>query len=151
MAPQFLATEQTRGLWPSLDSVFGAGSFNADNAASRWDAFYASGSRIALALRSEWGRVQQARKDATTAAGLPTPPTKTALDASASAFGHKVEKLHRTIFKEIRLYRRLEIYARACELPREDPRRLVFLGAAEDRVSLQFFTGTPMRHCRFTT
>ena len=39
VAPQFLATEQTRGLWPSLDSVFGAGSFNADNAATKWDAF----------------------------------------------------------------------------------------------------------------
>jgi len=38
VAPQFLATEQTRGLWPSLDLVFGAGSFNADNAATRWDA-----------------------------------------------------------------------------------------------------------------
>ena len=25
------------------------------------------------------------------------------------------------------------------------------LGAAEDKVSFQFFTGTPMRHCRFTT
>ena len=81
----------------------------------------------------------------------PRRPLKTVLDASASAFGHKVEKLHRTIFKEIRSYRRLEIYARACELPRDDPRRRAFLGAAEDRVSLQFFTGTPMRHCRFTT
>ena len=39
VAPQFLAAEQTRGLWPSLDSVFGAGSFNAENAATRWDAF----------------------------------------------------------------------------------------------------------------
>ena len=98
VAPQLLATERTRGLWPSLDSVFGAGSFNADNAATRWDAFYASGSRFALALRSEWGRVQQARKDAIIAAGLPTPPTDTVFDASASSFGHKVEKLHRKVF-----------------------------------------------------
>ena len=151
VAPQLLATERTRGLWPSLDSVFGAGSFNADNAATRWDAFYASGSRFALALRSEWGRVQQARKDAIIAAGLPTPPTDTVLDASASSFGHKVEKLHRKVFKEIRSYRRLGIHARACELPRDDPRRRAFLGAAEDKVSLQLFTGTPTRHCRFTT
>ena len=45
----------------------------------------------------------------------------------------------------------MEIHARACELPLDDPRRRIFLGAAEDKVSLQFFTGTPMRHCHFTT
>ena len=33
-APQFLAAQNTRGLWPSLDSVFGADSFNAENAAA---------------------------------------------------------------------------------------------------------------------
>ena len=48
VAPQFLATEQTRGLWPSLDSVIGAGSFNAMNAVTRWGAFYASGSSYEL-------------------------------------------------------------------------------------------------------
>ena len=47
-APQFLAAENTRGLWPSLDSVFGAGSFGAENAATRWGASYAPGSRHAL-------------------------------------------------------------------------------------------------------
>ena len=31
--PQFLATKHTRGLWPSLDLAFGAGFFNAENAA----------------------------------------------------------------------------------------------------------------------
>ena len=44
-----------------------------------------------------------------------------------------------------------KIYARACELQRGDPRRLAFLEAAEDKVTLQFFTDTLMRHCRFTT
>ena len=54
VAQQFLATEQTRGLWPSLDSFFGAGSFNADNAGGdQVGAFHASGSRYALALQSE--------------------------------------------------------------------------------------------------
>ena len=45
----------------------------------------------------------------------------------------------------------LEIYDRACELSRDDPRRRAFLGAVEGRVSLQFFTGTPMPRCRYTT
>ena len=150
VAPQFLATEQTGCLWPSLDSVFGAGSFNADNAATRWGAFYAPGSRCALALQSEWGRLQRARSGSITTAGLATPPTKTVLDASASAFGHKVEKPHRAIFNEILSYGKLGIYSSACELSRDDPRRRAFLGAAEDKVSLQFFTSTPMRHYRFT-
>ena len=78
------------------------------------------------------------------------PPAKTALDASRSAFGYKVEKLHRAIFNEARLYRGLKIYARACALSRDDPRRRDFLGAAEDKVSLRFFTGTPRPRCRFT-
>ena len=47
----FLATEQTRGLWPSLDSFYGASLFNAENATTRWDAFCASGSRYALTLQ----------------------------------------------------------------------------------------------------
>ena len=75
----------------------------------RWGAFYAPGSRYALALQPEWGRLQRARSGAVTAADLPTPPTKTALGASASAFGHKVGKLHRAIFNEIRSYRNFEI------------------------------------------
>ena len=108
------------------------------------------GGRYALAHQSEWGRLQRARDGATTAAGLLTPPTKTALDASASAFGQKVEKLHRTIFNEIRPYRRSETNARACEILRGDPRRRGFVEATEGKVSLQFFTSTPMRHFRFT-
>ena len=147
MAPQFLATEQTRGLWPSLDSVFGAGSFNAENAATRWDAFYASLSRYALAPHSEWGRLQRACNGTTAAAGLATPPTKSALGVSASAFGHKAVELHRAIFNEIWLYRSLEIYARASKLSRDDPRRRAFLGAAEDKALLHFFTGTPTPRC----
>ena len=130
--------------------IFGAGSFNAENAATRWGAFYAPKSRHALALQSERGRVQRARKGVITASGLAAPPTKTALDASASAFGYKAWKLHRTIFNEVLLYRRLEIYARACEVSRGDPRRRAFLGAAEGKASLRFLTGTPMLHCRFT-
>ena len=53
-------------------------------------------------------------------------------------------KPHRAIFNEVRSYRRLAIHARACELSRDDPRRRAFLGAAEGKVSLQFFTGRPM-------
>ena len=56
VAPQFLETLYTWGLWPSLDSAFGTGSFNDENEAVRWAAFYASGIRHALALKSEWGR-----------------------------------------------------------------------------------------------
>ena len=150
MAPQFLATEQTRGLWPSLHSVFSAGSFNAENAATRWDAFCAYGSRYALALQSGWGRLERARNDAFAAAGLATPPTETAPDASASAFRHKAVKLHRSILNEIRSYRSLEIHARACKLSRDDPRRRAFLGAAEDKAFLQFFTGAPMQRFSYT-
>ena len=64
----------------------------AKNAATRWDTFYASGSRHAPAIQSEWGRFQRARNGAITAAGLATLPTKTVLDASASALGYKAEK-----------------------------------------------------------
>ena len=51
VAPQFLATEDTQGLWPLLDSVFSAGSFKAENAATRRDVFYASEIRYALGLK----------------------------------------------------------------------------------------------------
>ena len=44
----------------------------------------------------------------------------------------------------------MEIYARACKLTRDDPRRLAFLGAAEEKVSLRVFTGTPMPCCSYT-
>ena len=39
VASQFLATQHTRGLWSSLDSVCGAVVFTAENAATRWTAF----------------------------------------------------------------------------------------------------------------
>ena len=35
--PKSLATGHTRGLWPSLDSVFGAGSFSAEYGATSWE------------------------------------------------------------------------------------------------------------------
>ena len=66
VAPQFLAIEHSRGLSPSLDSVFGAGSFNAESAATRWGALYASGSRYALELHSELVKLQRARNGAVT-------------------------------------------------------------------------------------
>ena len=77
---------------------------------------------------------------------------KTALDAGASALapGHKkAVELHRAILNEIQPYRSQEIHARACRLPRDNPRRRAFLGAAEDKASLQFFTGTPMPRCSY--
>ena len=111
---------------------------------SRWEAFYARGSRYALALQSKWSRLQWARNGAITVAGLATPPIKTVLDASAKAFGHKAVKLHRAIFNEIRSYRSFEIYARACKLTRDDPRRRACLGAAEGKVLLQ---SSPASRC----
>ena len=118
--------------------------------ATRWGAFCASGSRYALELQSEWGRLLRARKGAITAAGLATPPIETVLDASASAFGHKAVKLHRTTLNEIRSNRGLEVQARAFKLPCDDPRRRASLGSAEDKASLQFFTGTPMPRRSYT-
>ena len=90
------------------------------------------------------------RAGAITAAGLATPPIKTALDASASAFGHKAVDLHRTIFNEIRSYQSLEIHAYVFKPSRDDPRRRAFLGAAEDKISPHFFTGTPMPRRSYT-
>ena len=57
VAPQLIATEHTRGLWASLSSVFGDGSFDDANSATRWTRFHASGSRYAQALASEWRRL----------------------------------------------------------------------------------------------
>ena len=59
-------------------------------------------------------------------------------------------KLHRTIFNEIRPYRSWEKHARVCKLPRDDPGRRAYLGAAEDKAWLQFFTGTPMPRYSYT-
>ena len=43
----------------------------------------------------------------------------------------------------------MEIHARACKLSRDDPMRQAILGATEDKVSLQFSTGTPMPRCSY--
>ena len=72
-APHILETEHTWGLWPSLDSVFGASRFSAETAAARWSVFYASRSRFAPELLPAFGRPKRARNDAVTAAGLATP------------------------------------------------------------------------------
>ena len=64
-----------------------------------------------LALQSEWRRLHRARNGAITASGFATPPTNTALDASASAFRQKATKLYRDILNEIRSYRSSKIYA----------------------------------------
>ena len=59
-------------------------------------------------------------------------------------------ELHRAIFNVVRSYRSLETHARACELSRDDPRCRAFLGGAEGRASLQFFTGAQMLRYSYT-
>ena len=102
------------------------------------------GNRYALELESEWGTLQRARNGAIATAGLATSPIKTVLNTSTSAFGYTAVNPHMAIFNEIWPYRSWEIHARACKLSRHDPRRRAFLMAAEGKVSLQFFTGTPI-------
>ena len=104
VAPQFLKTEHTQGLWPSLESVLGAGSFNEENIGERWTAFYASDSRYATGLKSEWIRLQKIRNDAVADLGLIDIPDSI-LNDDAKSFGHGQAKMHKTIFDELSIFK----------------------------------------------
>ena len=88
VAPQLLGSGNTAGLWTSLETVLGAGSFDDANQDQRWTAFYNSGSRYGEELKAEWLRLKQDQLAAAHAAGIETPPASV-LDADVCAFGHK--------------------------------------------------------------
>ena len=149
MAPQFLKTEHTQGLWPSLESVLGAGSFNEENIGERWTAFYASDSRYATGLKSEWIRLQKIRNDAVADLGLTDIPDSI-LNDDAKSFGHGQVKMHKTIFDELNIFMGKLLTRRAKDLPRDDPRLMAYLASANDKCSNQLFVGTPTQECRFS-
>ena len=149
VAPQFLKTEHTQGLWPSLESVLGAGSFNEENIGERWTAFYASDSRYATGLKSEWIRLQKIRNDAVADLGLTDIPDSI-LNDDAKSFGHGQVKMHKTIFDELSIFKSKLLTRRAKDLPRDDPRRMAYLASANDKCSNQLFVGTPTQECCFS-
>ena len=150
VAPQLLpGPNETGGLWPSLASVFGAGSFTDANKENRWSAFYASGSKYGTQLREEWLRLQGLRDSAAADAGLTDLP-KSVLDAESEGFGHKCIKLHKSVFDHIKCLRSKGLNRRALALRRDDPRRISYLARSESRTSNVLLTGTPTEECRFT-
>jgi hypothetical protein len=117
------------GLWPSLERIFGANSFDAANGEVRWAQWHSSGGAyadehlglIARVKLEHIGACQLLGKDSSKDSALAKPD---------AGFGYGTRKLHRTINGSLTDLRFAKFSGRvSSELPKDDQRRLAFEAA----------------------
>jgi hypothetical protein len=118
--------EVTQGLWNSLSSIMGTGSFDKANIATCWGSFHASGSIFGSdhlkeigSLKSRfWGTLEALGED---------PSPESIFSAPDSGFGGGSKKLHKKLMDELRGNEARLLKRRAEAMPRDEPRAEAFL------------------------
>jgi hypothetical protein len=116
----------TPGLWDSLSSVLGAGSFDHLNKATCWQAFHTSGSIFASGHLNEIATVKTRYASTLDALGE-QPPQVSIFNTPDACFGYDTRKLHKKLMDELRSNEARLLKKRAEEMPRDDPRAEAFL------------------------
>jgi hypothetical protein len=134
----------TPGLWESLTDVIGPGSFDPGKEDSRWEALYASNSAFGRDIKLEWQRLQA--RQAALIAQLPqasVPQTPTLLSVDAARFGAGVQQLQKEISAVLSSLQSKLLLHRACQLPRDDQRRMAFLACLKQPTTRALLEGLP--------
>lgn len=153
IAHQCLNTENNghRGLWHSLDSIFGSTSFSETNSSTKWHFFFNSGSQYGLELKSEWLRLQQARTTLINSMPEPLPSTPDSpLTSPPESFGVGSTKLHKSVFDSLQNLRTTNIKQRAKLLNHNDPRRISYLSTYDDKFCNSLMKASPIREIKFS-
>jgi hypothetical protein len=117
--------EVTQGLWNSLSSIIGAGSFDEANKATCWGTFHASGSIFASDHLKEIGSLKTRDRGTLEALGK-DPSPDSIFSAPDSGFGGGSKKLHKKLMDELRGNEARLLKQRAEAMPRDDPRAEAF-------------------------
>ncbi len=111
----------TPGLWDSLSTIIGAGSFDTANKATCWGAFHMSGSVFASDQVKETGTLRT-RYTSTLERLGEEPFPDSILSAPTIGFGYGKQKLHKTLMGVLRGNEARLLNPRAEAMPRDDPR-----------------------------
>ena len=118
--------EVTQGLWNSLSSIIGAGSFDEANITTCWATFHASGSIFASDHLKEIGSLKTRYRRTLEALGE-DPSPDSIFSAPDTGFGGGSQKLHKKLMDELRGNEARLLRQRAEAMPRDDPRAEAFL------------------------
>jgi hypothetical protein len=141
-----------QGLFPSLESVLGKGSFDHANSDSRWATFIASGSKAAAEFASEYDKGKELHRALSDQIIWPAdserPPS--IFDTPLGSFGSGTTKVHKAIQDERQGLQLQLLTARAFNLPSDDPRRMAFLANGTDQFARQLLGTLPFGGIPFT-
>jgi len=141
------------GLFPTLVSVLGAGSFDDVNSDSRWSTFLASGSRAATEFSAEYskGKALHAAIIDQLKQPLGAEQPSSIFDTPVEGFGYGIKKVHKAIQDERQQLQLQALTKRALELPVDDPRRMAFLANGTDLFARQLLGTLPHADVPFTS
>jgi hypothetical protein len=117
--------EVTQGLWNSLSSIIGAGSFDEANKTTCWETFHASGSIFASDHLKEISSLKTRYRSTLEALGE-DPSPDSIFSAPDISFGGGSKKLHKKLLDELRGNEAKLLKQRAEAMPRDDPRAEAF-------------------------
>jgi len=118
-----------KGLWNSLKSILGQGSFDPLNKATCWEYFHHSGSSFGVDHLELIELVQARYANCLAALGLGFPDKENVLMASTSCFGFGFKKLHKSIQDMLRELDYKGVLLSMQELAGDDQRRLSFMSS----------------------
>ena len=139
----------TPGLWNTLDTILGPGSFDSANKPTCWAAFHTSGSVFASDHVKEINTLKTRYAHTLEALGE-EPSPDSILSAPVIGFGYGKQKLHKTLMDALRGNEARLLNQRAEAMPRDDPRAEALLCGGHCPFANQFPL-TIAQHLRFTS
>ena len=142
----------TPGLFPSLSDILGVGSFDHDNAETRWQQFLISGSQAAAEFSREYemGKATHAALVIQTNQKPDSEKQRSIFDQTVEGFGFGIKKIHKVIQDERQLLKHIILTERAQNLPIDDTRRMAFIANGTDAFARQFLGTIPVADTPFT-
>jgi hypothetical protein len=139
------------GLFPSLSTTLGAGSFDNDNNASRWRSLLNSGTKLAADFSSEYNKGKEVISTLRGQVHLEVADRPSSIfDEPIEGFGFGIRKIHKTIQDERQMLQHQLITERAFNLPSDDPRRMAFLANGTDPFARHLLGTLPVASVPFT-
>ena len=118
----------TLGLWNTLGTILGPGSFDSTNKATCWGASHTSDYAFASSHMKEIGNLKTRYTHTLEALGE-EPSRDSILSAPVIGFGNGTQKLHKTLVTVLRRNEARLLKRRAEDVPRDDPRGIILWGA----------------------
>jgi hypothetical protein len=141
-----------KGLWNSLSSILGQGSFDHSNKAVCWAHFHNSGSSFGADHCALIGCVKDRYESCLNALGWDIPEQENVFLAPTDGFGFGVKKLHKVIQDSLRELDYNSVLLSMQVLAGDDQRRLAFLSSHDNKFANVFpLAFAPDQFARFNS